>query len=193
MYVVIGLGNPGNKYKGTRHNVGFDTIDCIAQRNNTKINKIKFKSIYGETQIGGQKVLLVKPQTYMNRSGESVLDIYNFYKIPLENIIVVVDDVDIKFGSLRIRTKGSAGTHNGMKSIIYLLQSDDFPRIKIGVGKPNEHQDLADFVLSGFSKDDRIYIDSTIEQAAKAVEKIITDGVNHAMNEFNTNNDSPGE
>lgn len=192
MYAVIGLGNPGNKYKGTRHNVGFDTIDCIAQRNGAKVNKIKFKAVYGETQIGGEKVLLVKPQTYMNNSGESVLDIYNFFKMPLENIIVVLDDVDIKFGSLRIRTKGSAGTHNGMKSIIYLLQSDSFPRVKIGIGKPNEHQDLADFVLSGFSKDDRICIDSTIEQAAEAVERIITNGINTAMNEFNANIDSPG-
>lgn len=192
MYAVIGLGNPGNKYKGTRHNVGFDTIDCIAQRNGAKVNKIKFKAVYGETQIGGEKVLLVKPQTYMNNSGESVLDIYNFFKMPLENIIVILDDVDIKFGSLRIRTKGSAGTHNGMKSIIYLLQSDSFPRVKIGIGKPNEHQDLADFVLSGFSKDDRICIDSTIEQAAEAVERIIANGINIAMNEFNANIDSPG-
>ncbi|MFA5524734.1 MAG: aminoacyl-tRNA hydrolase [Tissierellales bacterium] len=192
MYAVIGLGNPGSKYKGTRHNVGFNTIDCIAQRYNTKVTKIKFKAVYGETQIGGEKVLLVKPQTYMNRSGESVLEITNFYKMPIENIIVIVDDVDIKFGTLRIRTKGSAGTHNGMKSIIYLLQSDNFPRVKIGVGKPNDHIDLADFVLSGFSKDDRISIDNTIEQAAKAVEKIITSGISVAMNEFNINIDSPG-
>lgn len=192
MYAVIGLGNPGNQYKGTRHNVGFDTIDCIAQRNNVKVTKIKFKAVYGEAQIGGQKVLLAKPQTYMNRSGESVLELLNFYKIPLENLIVIVDDVDIKYGALRIRTKGSAGTHNGMKSIIHLLQSDNFPRVKIGIGKPKEHQDLADFVLSGFSKDDRITIDSTIEQAAKAVEKIVTHGINTAMNEFNQNTDSPG-
>lgn len=192
MYAVIGLGNPGNKYRGTRHNVGFDTIDCIAQRNDAKVTKIKFKAVYGETQIGGQKVLLVKPQTYMNKSGESVLELLNFYKIPLENLIVIVDDVDIKHGTIRIRTKGSAGTHNGMKSIIYLLQSNNFPRVKIGIGKPNEHQDLADFVLSGFSKDDRIIIDNAIEQAAKAVEKIITDGINTAMNEFNQNTDSPG-
>jgi len=192
LYAVIGLGNPGTKYKGTRHNVGFDTIDCIAQRNNVNVNKIKFKSIYGEAQIGGEKVLLVKPQTFMNRSGESVLEIYNYFKIPIENIIVIVDDIDIKFGSLRIRAKGSAGTHNGMKSIIYLLQSDNFPRVKIGVGKPAENQDLADFVLSGFSKEDRMVIDNTIEQAAKAVEKIITSGINSAMNEFNKNVDSPG-
>lgn len=192
MYAIIGLGNPGTQYKGTRHNVGFDTIDCLAQRNNAKVTKIKFKSLYGETQIGNEKALLLKPQTYMNRSGESVLEICKFYKLPIENIIVIVDDVDIKFGSLRIRAKGSAGTHNGLKSIIYLLQSDNFPRVKIGVGKPNEHQDLGDFVLSGFSKDHRMIIDNTIEQAAKAVEKIITSGISAAMNEFNTNIESPG-
>ncbi len=192
MYAIIGLGNPGAQYKGTRHNVGFDTIDCLAQRNNAKVTKIKFKALYGETQIANEKVLLVKPQTYMNRSGESVLELCKFYKIPIENIIVIVDDVDIKFGSLRIRAKGSAGTHNGLKSIIYLLQSDNFPRVKIGVGKPNEHQDLADFVLSGFSKDHRMIIDNTIEQAARAVEKIITSGISAAMNEFNINIESPG-
>lgn len=192
MYAIIGLGNPGTKYKGTRHNIGFDTIDCLAQRNNAKVTKIKFKSLYGETQIGNEKVLLVKPQTYMNKSGESVLEICKFHKLPIENIIVIVDDIDIKFGSLRIRAKGSAGTHNGLKSIIYLLQSDNFPRVKIGVGKPNEHQDLADFVLSGFSKDHRMIIDNTVEQAAKAVEKIITSGISAAMNEFNINIESPG-
>lgn len=185
MYAVVGLGNPGNKYRRTRHNVGFDTIDCLAQRNNAKITKLKFKSIYGETQIGSHKVLLIKPQTFMNRSGETVLDIYNFYKLPVENFIVIVDDVDINFAALRIRERGSAGSHNGMKSIIYLLQNDNFPRVKIGVGKANEGQDLADFVLSGFNKEERVIIDETIERAAKAVEKIITDGINAAMNEYN--------
>ncbi len=185
MYVVVGLGNPGNKYRGTRHNVGFDTIDCLAQRNNTKVSKIKFKSIYGETQIGNEKVLLVKPQTYMNKSGESVIDICNFFKLPPEKIIVVLDDIDISFGSLRIRAKGSAGSHNGMKSIIYQLQSDTIPRVKIGVGKPTEGQDLADYVLSGFNKEERVTIDDTIEKAAKAVEKIIADSINTAMNEYN--------
>jgi len=185
LYAVVGLGNPGNKYRGTRHNVGFDTIDCLAQRNNTKITKIKFKSLYGEAQIGSHKVLLIKPQTYMNRSGEAVLDVYNFYKLPVENFIVIVDDVDISFSSLRIRAKGSAGSHNGMKSIIYLLQNDNFPRVKIGIGKPSEEQDLADFVLSGFNKEKRTIIDETIEKAAMAVEKIITDGINAAMNEYN--------
>lgn len=185
MYAVVGLGNPGSKYRNTRHNVGFDTIECLAQRNNTKVSKIKFKAIYGETQIGNEKVLLIKPQTYMNRSGESVMEVCNFYKLPVEKVIVIVDDIDISFGSLRIRAKGSAGSHNGMKSIIYHLQSDTFPRVKIGVGKPVEGQDLADYVLSGFNKEERITIDETIERAAKAVEKIITDDINAAMNEYN--------
>jgi len=185
LYAVVGLGNPGSKYKDTRHNVGFNTIDCLAQRNNTKISKIKFKALYGETQIGKEKVLLIKPQTYMNRSGESVMEVCNFYKLPVEKIIVIVDDIDISFGSLRIRAKGSAGSHNGMKSIIYQLQSDDFPRVRIGVGKPIEGQDLADYVLSGFNKEERVIIDEAIERAAKAVEKIITEGINSAMNEYN--------
>ena len=156
MYIVIGLGNPGKDYSNTRHNVGFDTIDILANRNNIKINKIKFKSVFGEGTIGNEKVLLVKPQTYMNNSGIAVREIYQFYKVPIENILVVVDDIDIDFASVRIRLKGSAGSHNGMKSIIYHLQRDDFPRIKIGIGKRKEEQDLADFVLSRFSKDERI-------------------------------------
>ncbi|WP_427339315.1 aminoacyl-tRNA hydrolase [Caloranaerobacter sp. DY30410] len=185
MYAVIGLGNPGRAYDGTRHNVGFDTIDCLAVRNNVELNKIKHKAVYGETFINNEKVILVKPQTYMNRSGECVLDIYNYYKMPIENIIVIYDDIDIKFGSLRIRPKGSAGSHNGMKSIIYHLRSENFPRIRIGVGKPKEGMDLADFVLSKFTKDEREVIDSTVERAALAVETIIFQGLNKAMNEYN--------
>lgn len=185
MFVVIGLGNPGKKYQWTRHNVGFDTIECLAERNNTKISKIKFKSVYAETRIGKEKVLLVKPQTYMNNSGICVMEIQKYYDIPTENIIVIYDDIDIGFASLRVRSKGSAGSHNGMKSIIYHLQDDEFPRIRIGVGRPEGVQDLANFVLSSFSKEERETVDQTIERAAKAVEKIITDGINKSMNEYN--------
>lgn len=185
MYIVVGLGNPGKDYSNTRHNVGFDTIDVLANRNNIKINKIKFKSVFGEGTIGNEKVLLVKPQTYMNNSGIAVREIYQFYKVPIENILVVVDDIDIDFASVRIRLKGSAGSHNGMKSIIYHLQRDDFPRIKIGIGKRHEEQDLADFVLSRFSKDERIDIDSTILTAAEAIEMIIKENINQAMNKYN--------
>jgi len=186
LFAVVGLGNPGKDYSYTRHNVGFDTVDILASRNNIKINKIKFKSVYGEGIIGGKKTLLVKPQTYMNNSGMAVLDLYKFYKIPLENIIVIVDDVDIEFGTIRIRKKGSSGSHNGLKSIIYHLESEEFPRIKIGIGNKKEGQDLADFVLSRFSKDERIYIDAAIEKAAQAVETIIKYDIDKAMNEFNS-------
>ncbi len=186
MFVVVGLGNPGRAYANTRHNVGFDTIDLLAERNNIKINKIKFKSVYGEGTIGNEKVLLVKPQTFMNNSGITVRDIYQFYKLPIENIIVIVDDIDIPFATVRIRGKGSAGSHNGLKSIIYLLQRDDFPRVKIGIGKKQDNQDLADFVLSRFSKDDQEIIESSILTGAESVEAIIKEGLDQAMNKFNT-------
>lgn len=186
MFVVVGLGNPGKEYTNTRHNVGFDTIDLLAERNNIKINKIKFKSVYGEGVIGSEKVLLVKPQTYMNNSGVTVRDIYSFYKIPIDNIIVIVDDIDIDFATVRIKRKGSAGSHNGLKSIIYLLQRDDFPRVKIGIGKKHENQDLANFVLSRFSKEEREVIEESILTGAESVETIIKYGIEQAMNEFNT-------
>jgi PTH1 family peptidyl-tRNA hydrolase len=190
LYVVIGLGNPGREYEATRHNVGFDTIELLARRNNINVNKIKFKSVLGEGQIGKEKVILMKPQTYMNNSGMAVYDILNFYKIPIENIIVIVDDIDIEFGTVRIKAKGSAGTHNGMRSIIYQIQKDNFPRVKVGIGKAREGQDLANFVLSRFSKEERSFVDSAIERAALAVETIIQHDINKAMNEFNTKSNS---
>lgn len=185
MFAVVGLGNPGKDYIHTRHNVGFDTLNLLANRNNILLNKLKFKSIFGEGLINGKKVMLVKPQTYMNNSGIAILDLYNFYKIPLENIIVIVDDVDIEFGTIRIRKKGSAGSHNGLKSIIYHLKSEDFPRIKIGIGNKDEGQDLADFVLSRFCEEETREIDSAIEKAALAVETIIAYDIDKAMNDFN--------
>lgn len=185
MFVVIGLGNPGKEYASTRHNVGFDAIDIIARRNNITLNKIKFKSVYGEGNIGNEKVLLVKPQTFMNNSGITVREIFQFYKVPIENIIIIVDDIDIDFASVRIKMKGSAGSHNGLKSIIYHLQNDQFPRIKIGIGKKYPNQDLADFVLSRFSKEDRQVIEESILTAAEAVDVIIGEGIINAMNKYN--------
>ncbi|EOD00343.1 aminoacyl-tRNA hydrolase [Caldisalinibacter kiritimatiensis] len=185
MFAIVGLGNPGKQYSGTRHNVGFDTIDYLAERNNVNLTKMKYNAVYGETHIGGQKAILVKPLTYMNRSGESILQIYNYYKMPASNIIVIYDDIDIDLGVLRIRPKGSAGSHNGMKSVIYHLQDDKFPRIRIGIGRNEGNQDLADYVLGRFNKEEREIIDDTIERAAKAVEMIITDGANKAMNAYN--------
>lgn len=185
MYVVVGLGNPGKDYANTRHNIGFNTVDLIGKRNNINLNKIKFNSVYGEGNIGGQKILLVKPQTYMNNSGTSVREVSQYYKVPIENIIVVVDDIDIEFSSVKLRAKGSAGSHNGLKSIINHLQKEDFPRVKVGIGKKHENQDLADFVLSRFSKDEQIDIDMSIITAAEAVESIIKDGIDIAMNKYN--------
>ncbi len=185
MYVIVGLGNPGKTYSNTRHNVGFNTVDLLAERNNIEINKIKFKSVYGEGRINGKKIILVKPQTYMNNSGEAVRDIANFYKLDPSKIIVIVDDIDIDFASVRIRKKGSAGSHNGLKSIIRLLGRDDFPRIKIGIGKKHPQQNLADFVLSRFSKDEVEDIEDAIRDSAEAVELILKEDIDMAMNEFN--------
>lgn len=185
MFAVIGLGNPGKDYTNTRHNVGFDTIDILARRNKIELNKIKFKAVYGEGRIGNEKVLLVKPQTFMNNSGISTKEIFQFYKIPIENIIVLVDDIDIDFANVRVKKKGSAGSHNGLKSIIYHLQDENFPRVKIGIGKKHPNQDLADFVLGRFSKEERTEVEVTLMAAAEAVENIICYDINYAMNKFN--------
>ena len=189
MYIIIGLGNPGKDYRNTRHNVGFKALDLLANRNNIKLNRIKFKSLYGEGFIDNQKVMLVKPQTYMNNSGIAVREIVDFYKIPTEDLIVIVDDVDIGFADLKVKAKGSAGSHNGLKSIIYHIRDDNFPRVKIGIGKKHPEQDLADFVLSGFSKEEAVYVENSILDAAQAVETMIRDGIDEAMNRFNIRTD----
>lgn len=186
MYLIAGLGNPGREYDMTRHNIGFEVIDYMADRYSVKLNKLKFKAVYGETKISGEKVYLVKPQTYMNLSGESIAEFWRFFKIPLENIIIINDDIDIEAGKLRIRSKGSAGTHNGLKSIIYHFGADVFPRIRVGVGAP-KHKDynLADYVLGRFTKEEIPLMEQAIIHAADAAETIITSGVNAAMNRFN--------
>lgn len=185
MYVVVGLGNPGKQYEKTRHNVGFDVIDIISKEFDIPVNKIKHKALVGEGRIGNNKVLLVKPQTYMNLSGETLIDIYNYYKVDLENIIVIYDDIDLDVGKIRIRKKGSAGTHNGMKSIIKCLGSGDFPRIRVGVSKPEKGQDLANFVLSRFKKEEEIDLQAGFEKAYKSVESIIIENIDIAMNKYN--------
>ncbi len=184
MYVIVGLGNPGKKYDATRHNVGFEAIDMLAKRNNIEVKRLKHKALCGEGTIGGNKVMLVKPQTFMNLSGQSLLDIVQFYKIDPKNIIVIYDDIDVAVGSLRIREKGSAGSHNGMKSIIYMLQTDQFPRIRIGVGKP-EFGDLADYVLGRFPKEEVPTMLEVLERASLAAETIVTDGISLSMNRYN--------
>lgn len=185
MYIIAGLGNPGRDYEYTRHNAGFLAIDEIAKKLNISVNKIKFKSLIGEGTINGEKVYLVKPQTYMNNSGEAIREIMNFYKVDPENLIVIVDDIDIEFATLKIKKKGSAGTHNGLKSIINLIGSQNFPRIKVGVGQKYESQDLADFVLSKFSKKESPDIENAIDRAAQATFEIIENGIDSAMNIFN--------
>ncbi|MBU3145888.1 aminoacyl-tRNA hydrolase [Clostridium sp. CF012] len=183
MYLVIGLGNPGDEYKHTRHNVGFDVIDLMASKYNVSANRVKFKGVYGEINISSQKVILLKPNTYMNLSGESVQQAASFYKIPSENIIIIYDDISLDVGKLRIRSKGSAGGHNGIKSVIANMASDIFPRIKIGVGQPERA--LIPYVLGRFDSGDRILVEKTFEASIKAVETIIVKGITDAMNEFN--------
>ncbi len=192
MKLIIGLGNPGNEYKWTRHNVGFEAIDKLAYDFNITVNKNKFKSIYGEGIINNEKVLLIKPLTYMNLSGECVRDFVNFYKdLELEDILVICDDINLPLGSIRIRKKGSDGGQNGLKNIIYQLNSDAFPRLRIGVGQKPEHYTLANFVLSKFNKDEEIDIIKGITNATDAIEVFIKDrenGLSNAMNLFNKKN-----
>ncbi|MDF2521090.1 MAG: aminoacyl-tRNA hydrolase [Clostridia bacterium] len=186
MYVVVGLGNPGDRYAATKHNVGFVTVDYFAEQHGIKFNKIKHKAVIGEGTIAGEKIMLVKPQTYMNLSGECVMDIVNFYKLPLENLIVIYDDIDLPVGKVRIRPSGSSGTHNGMRSIIYLLNNQGFPRIRIGVGKQPEYMDLADYVMTKFSKEEVPLMEEAVTKSALAVEEIVHSGINIAMNKYNS-------
>lgn len=187
MYIIAGLGNPGRQYDMTRHNIGFEVIDYIADQYNIKVNKLKFKSLFGEMKIAGERVFLIKPQTYMNLSGEALREFSAFYKIPPGNIIVINDDISLQAGRIRIRRKGSAGGHNGLKSIIYQLQTDEFVRIKMGVGAPrHEDYDLADYVLGRFSKEEIPVLEQAIIRASKAAEEIINEGVDSAMNQYNS-------
>ena len=184
MYIIVGLGNPGKKYENTKHNVGFITLDVLAVKNDIKINKIKHKALVGEGTVSGRKVLLVKPQTYMNLSGNSVREVMEYYKTDPENLIVIYDDVDIPMGRLRIRKKGSAGTHNGMRSIIYDLQEDGFPRVRIGIGR-ERRMPLAGYVLGGFAKEERELMEDAVKRAVQAVECMLEKGIDIAMGEYN--------
>ncbi len=185
MIVIAGLGNPGRKYEKTRHNMGFLTIDRIAENNGINVSRIKHKALVGDGFISGHKVLLVKPQTYMNLSGDSIREIMDYYDVDIEDLIVIYDDFDIETGALRIRKKGSAGSHNGMKSIIRCLGDDGFPRIRVGIGKSGS-QDWKDFVLGKVGGSDSELISAAISNAADAVECIISEGIDRAMNKYNT-------
>ncbi len=192
MYVIVGLGNPGKKYENTKHNIGFITVDFLADRSNIKVNKIKHKALVGEGMISGVKVLLVKPQTFMNLSGNSVREIMEYYKVDNDKLIVIYDDVDIPMGRLRIRKKGSAGTHNGMRSIIYDLQDDGFPRLRIGIGSDRK-MPLAGYVLGGFKKEEAKLMEDAVKRAALAVECMLEKGIDIAMGEYNVKPSAEGE
>ncbi len=188
MKIIVGLGNPEDRFVGTRHNIGFDVIDRLSNDNNIAVNTAKFKALTGTGVIGGQKCILVKPQTYMNSSGESVRLVVDFYKIdPKEDLIVIHDDIDLALGQLRLRAKGSAGGHNGMKNIISHV-GDEFYRIKIGVGAKPENMDLINYVLGHFPEEEWPIIKTSVVNAAEAVELTLSEGFSVAQNKFNTKN-----
>ena len=185
-WLVVGLGNPGSKYENTRHNMGFLALDILAEKEKFKFNKLRFKAWTATAELGGEKVLVMKPQTYMNLSGESVGEAARFYKIPPEHVLVISDDISIGTGKLRIRPSGSAGGHNGLKSIIQHLGSDQFPRIKVGVGSPQhaEH-DIVDWVIGKPMGEDAKVLTQALEKAAEAVSAVIAQGPQKAMNKYN--------
>lgn len=185
MWIVIGLGNPGSQYAGTKHNVGFEVIDKMAYDHGIKVTKIKHRALIGEGSLQGEKIILAKPQTYMNLSGESIREIMSWYKVTNKDIIIVYDDVSLPIGELRIRERGSAGGHNGIKNIIYQLGTEAFTRIKIGVGEKPPGWSLADYVLSRFGKEELSCIVQGITDASEAAEIIIKMGVADAMNRYN--------
>ena len=188
MYIIVGLGNPGRKYEGTRHNMGFDVIDRLVYKNNIPCSGSKFHSVYGTGMIGTEKVILAKPLTYMNLSGTAVRELVDFYKIdPESELIVISDDIDLEPGRIRIRKQGSAGGQNGLRHIVQCLGTQKFIRIRVGTGGKPEGWELADWVLSRFTMDDRALVDDAIVRAADAVAAICTDGIDKAMNIYNAN------
>lgn len=184
-WLIVGLGNPGKKYEKTWHNAGFMALDYISQKFSIKIDKIKFKGVYGQGLIGDEKVILLKPSTYMNNSGESVREAATFFKISQDRTIIIYDDIDIERGTIKIRLNGSAGTHNGMRSIITHLNTQGFPRFRIGIGPLPEKWVIVDYVLSEISTDYQKVVFESIEKTSSAIETMLTKGVDKAMNLFN--------
>lgn len=185
MYIIAGLGNPTREYEATRHNIGFDAITRIADDYRIPLDFKKHKAICGKGMIAGEKVVLAQPQTYMNLSGASIRELKDFYKVEAENIIIIYDDISLEPGKLRIRTKGSAGGHNGIKSIIAHLGTEDFPRIRVGIGDKPQGWDLADYVLSHFKKEEQPVIREALEKTSEAVKTILAEGMEQAMNQYN--------
>lgn len=189
MYLIVGLGNPESDYSKTRHNMGFNVINKLSDEWNIELNKSKFKALFGQGNVNGEKVILLKPQTYMNLSGESVVEAMNFYKIPFDELIVIYDDIDIDPGNIRIRKNGSAGTHNGMKSVIENIGTEEFCRVRVGIGKPKENIDMISYVIGYISEDELKELDSGVEKAKEAVIEILKNGADFAMNKYNKKKD----
>jgi len=186
-WLIVGLGNPGKQYENTRHNAGFLTIDCLAEKLGVRVDRLKYKSLSGDAEISGKRCLLLKPTTFMNNSGQAVVEAMNFHKIPIERVLIIYDDISLEPSLIRIRRKGSDGGHNGIKSIVSLTGKDAFPRIKVGVGKkPHPQFDLADWVLSSFKKDEEKPMKEAFENGASAIELIVAEKTDEAMNKFNS-------
>ncbi len=185
MYLVVGLGNPENDYSQTRHNMGFNAINKIAEEYKINVNKNKYKGLYGNGTIEGQKVILLKPQTYMNLSGKSIKEVVDFYKIDLDNIIVIYDDIDIEPGKIKIRKSGGSGSHNGMKSVVEELKTESFKRVRIGIGAPEDKSDLIEYVIGAIPKEEKEKLNEGVELAKNAVIEILKDGIDKAMNKYN--------
>lgn len=185
MYIIVGLGNPEPEYSNTRHNMGFDTINKIAKKYNIEFSKTKFKGIYGTGTIEGEKVILLKPQTFMNLSGKSIKEIIDFYKLNTNNLIIIYDDIDIEPGIIKLRKTGGPGTHNGMKSVIKEIGTEKFPRVRVGIGKPEHKGDLINYVIGKISEENRVILDKSTDLARDAVIEIIKNGMDKAMNLFN--------
>ena len=185
MYLIVGLGNPEEKYSNTRHNMGFDVINQLSKECDIKVSKSKFDAFYGMGEINGKKIILVKPQTYMNLSGESVIKFKKFYKISNKNIIVIYDDIDLKLGDIRLKAKGSSGSHNGMKSVVENLNTEEFIRIRVGIGSPDNKEDIINYVIGQIPKREREILDQSILKAKNSVIEILDNGIDIAMNKFN--------
>ena len=185
MYLIIGLGNPEDKYSNTRHNMGFDVINELSKKCDIKVSKSKFDAFYGMGEIKGEKVILIKPQTYMNLSGESVIKFKKFYKISNKNIIIIYDDIDLSLGDIRLKAKGSAGSHNGMKSVVENLNTQEFIRVRVGIGTPENKDDMINYVIGQIPKREREILDESICKAADSVIEILENGIDSAMNKFN--------
>jgi PTH1 family peptidyl-tRNA hydrolase len=183
--MIVGLGNPGQKYENTRHNVGFWVVDKIAEILNIKIDKKQAQALVQSTFWDGKKILLVKPQTYMNLSGQSVLQLINFYQDQIDNFIIIHDDLDLPVGKLRFKTGGGTGGHNGLKSIIQYLNSQEFDRLKIGIGRPSNNSEVKDYVLTTFTKEEKVNVEEGINNAVLGIKMWITEGIEKAMNNFN--------